>query len=338
MESRSLVRFLAVATMLVVAACGGSPSSGGGKTPASVAIVPGGPHPYFEPMRQAVVDAKADFTLPKSTFSVPTDWKQDLQNQLLTSLASQGYDGFGIFPTDGNAANGIVSQLAAKNIPVMAVGGCVQEPTKTTFCLATDTGASAYTGAKAAIQAMGGKGVLLHGTGLVTDPNTVKRIDGVKKAVAETNGAVTLITIGDIDIDAQTADTAINQALAAHKDITGIITTAYNPTVAAAKALRTLGNKRIKMVGIDDDPVVLQALTDGFLAGTMGQNPYGQAYIAAYAINQIHLGCKKKSDAPYFIDSGTLLISPDKVASYKDDFKTLTKNIVSGFKGKYLSC
>jgi ribose transport system substrate-binding protein len=92
------------------------------------------------------------------------------------------------------------------------------------------------------------------------------------------------------------------------------------------------------MVGIDDDPVVLQAVTDGFLAGTMGQNPYGQAYIAAYAINQIHLGCKKKSDAPYFIDSGTLLISPDKVASYKDDFKTLTKNIVSGFKGKYLSC
>ena len=338
MESRVLARFVAIATVLVVAGCGGSPSGGGGKTAASVAIVPGGPHPYFEPMRQAIVDAKADFNLTKGTFAVPTDWKQDLQDQLLTSLASQGYDGFGIFPTDGNAANGIVSQLSSRNDPVIAVGGCIQEPTKTTFCLATDTGASAYTGAKAAIAAMGGKGVLLHGTGLVTDPNTVKRIDGVKKAVAETNGAVTLITIGDIDKDAQTADTAINQALAAHKDITGIITTAYNPTVAAAKALRTLGDKRIKMVGIDDDPVVLQAVTDGFLIGSMGQNPYGQAYIAAYAINQIHQGCKKKSDAPYFIDSGTLLISADKVATYKDDFKTLTKSIVSGFKGKYLSC
>jgi ribose transport system substrate-binding protein len=199
-------------------------------------------------------------------------------------------------------------------------------------------GNSAYTGAKAAIQAMGGKGVLLHGTGLLTDPNTVLRVNAVKKAVAETNGAVTLITITDIDKDAQTADTAINQALATHKDITGIVTSAYNPTVAAAKALRTLGDKKIKMVGIDDDPVVLQAVKDGFLIGTMGQNPYGQAYIAAYAINQIHQGCKKKSDAPYFIDSGTLLISPDKVATYKDDFKTLTKGIVAGFKDKYLSC
>jgi ribose transport system substrate-binding protein len=214
----------------------------------------------------------------------------------------------------------------------------VAEPTKTTFCIATDVGNSAYTGAKAAIAAMGGKGVLLHGTGLLTDPNTVLRVAAVKKAVAETNGAVTLITITDIDKDAQTADTAINQALATHKDITGIVTSAYNPTVAAAKALRTLGDKKIKMVGIDDDPVVLQAVKDGFLTGTMGQNPYGQAYIAAYAINQIHQGCKKKTGATYFIDSGTLVITPDKVATYKDDFKTLTKGIVSSFKDKYLSC
>src|SRR5260370_1334199 len=139
--------------------------------------------------------------------------------QLLTSLAAQGYNGFGIFPTDGNAANGIVTQLAARNFPVMAVGGCVAEPTKTTYCIATDVGNSAYTGAKAAIAAMGGKGLLLHGTGLLTDPNTVLRVAAVKKVVAETNGAVTLITITDIDKDAQTADTAINQALATPKDI-----------------------------------------------------------------------------------------------------------------------
>ncbi len=74
MEIRALHRLLAVATVLFVVACGGS-SSGGGKTGASVAIVPGGPHPYFEPMRQAIVDAKADFDLSKGTFEVLIDWK-----------------------------------------------------------------------------------------------------------------------------------------------------------------------------------------------------------------------------------------------------------------------
>src|SRR5258708_19727779 len=134
---------------MVVAACGGTSSGGPAKTNAAVAIVPGGPHPYFEPMRQAIVDAKADFSLTKGTFEVPTDWKQDLQNQLLTSLVAQGYDGFGIFPTDGNAANGIVAQLAAKNYPVMAVGGCLAEPTKPTFSIPTTPANSPHTGAKA---------------------------------------------------------------------------------------------------------------------------------------------------------------------------------------------
>src|SRR5436309_15838178 len=137
MTRSALARALAIATVLMVVACGGSTSGGGAKTNAAVAIVPGGPHPYFEPMRQAIVDAKADFSLAKGTFEVPSDWKQDLQNQLLTSLAAKGYDGFGIFPTDGNAANGIVSQLAAKNYPVIAGCGCVQEQTKTTFGIAS---------------------------------------------------------------------------------------------------------------------------------------------------------------------------------------------------------
>jgi len=80
MTRRALARSLAIATVLVVAACGGTTSGGTAKTNAAVAIVPGGPHPYFEPMRQAIVDAKTDFSLTKGTFEVPTDWKQDLQN------------------------------------------------------------------------------------------------------------------------------------------------------------------------------------------------------------------------------------------------------------------
>ena len=124
--------------LFVLTACGGTQGGGGGTTAASVAIVPGGPHPYFEPMRGAIADATTDFKLTKGSFEVPTDWKQDLQNQLLTSLASKGFNGFGIFPTDGDAANGIVSQLVSRGDPVVAVGGCVHEPTKTSFCLATD--------------------------------------------------------------------------------------------------------------------------------------------------------------------------------------------------------
>jgi len=304
-----------------------------------VAVVPGGPHPYFLPMKPGLADAVKDFGLGESVFKTPAEWKLDAQNQLIHSLVAQGYNAFGIFPGDANASNAIVNELVGQNIPVVALGGCLNEPTKTSFCLATDVAQSAYLGTKALIKSLGGKGKIAHFTGFLVDPNTQKRIDAVKKAVAETNGAVQLVeTIADVDSQ-EAADQKINAYLAAHgKEIDGIITTAYVPSTVAATSLRNLGDKRIKMVGIDDDPIVLNAIRDGYLVGTMVQNPYGQAYIGAQVLAYLKSGCKPKADAPHYVDSGTLLVTKDNVGTYKEEVKTLTREISKTFVEKYLSC
>ena len=115
----------------------------------------------------------------------------------------------------------------------------------------------------------------------------------------------------------------------------------------ARAALRTLGDKRIKFVGIDDDPIVLEAIKDGFVAGTMAQNPYGQGYIGAYVLDLLAGGgCTVKDDAKWietpqtkrFIDSGTMVINADNLTSYKDDLKKITTEIQASFKDKYLNC
>ncbi len=304
-----------------------------------VAIVPGGPHPYFLPMKPGLADAVKDFGLGESVFKSPAEWKLDAQNQLIHSLMAQGYNAFGIFPGDANASNAIVNEMVGQGIPVVALGGCLNQPTKTSFCLATDVAQSAYLGTKALIKALGGKGKIVHFTGFLVDPNTQKRINAVKKAVAETNGAVQLVeTIADVDSQ-EAADQKINAYLAAHgKETDGIITTAYVPSTVAATALRNLGDKRIKMVGIDDDPIVLNAIRDGYLVGTMVQNPYGQAYVGAQVLAYLKTGCQPKADAPHYIDSGTLLVTKDNVSTYKEEVKTLTKRISKTFVDKYLSC
>ena len=304
-----------------------------------VAVVPGGPHPYFLPMVPGLADSVAAFGLGASEFKSPAEWKLDEQNQLINSMVAQGFNAFGIFPGDANATNATIDELVAKGIPVMVLAGCVTEPTKATFCLATDVGQSAYLGTKALIEAMGGEGNIIHGTGFLVDPNTQLRIAAVEKAVAETNGAVTLVeTLADIDSQ-EAADQKINAFLAARGDeIDGIITSAYVPSTVSATALRNLGDKRIKMVGIDDDPIVLDAIRDGFLVGTMAQNPYGQAYIGAQVLGMLLNGCTAKADAPYYIDSGTLLISLDNLETYQEDLKELTQQISAEFADKYLYC
>jgi ribose transport system substrate-binding protein len=312
-----------------------------------IALVPGGPHPYFAGWEQAEKDAAKDFGIASAEYKVPTEWKLQAQTELLESLAAQGVNAFGFFPGDAVGINSTISEFKSNNIPAIAIAGCAQDPTDTAFCFSTDVYQAAYLGTKALIEAMGGKGALVHLAGLLVDPNTKLREKAVEKAIAETNGAVTLLqTVGDTDNQEQ-GDQKVNALLAVQKDkIGGIIATAYISTVVATKALRNLGDKRIKLVGIDDDKIVLDGIRDGFVAGTVGQNPYGQAYIGTYALDLLAGGCETKADAPWiktpqtdhFIDSGTVLISSTNLDSYKDDLKELTHKMQGTFKDTYLTC
>ena len=312
-----------------------------------VALVPGGPHPYFAAWEDGGRDAANDFGLGSADYKVPPDWELSLQNELIESLVAQGYNSFLVFPGDAVGTNSTLNELADFGIPSVALAGCVEEPTQALFCMGTDTGNSAYLGTKELISALGGSGKIAHFTGFLVDPNTQLRIAAVEQAVAEAGGGVEIIqVIADIDAP-EPADEKINAFLAARGgEVDGIITTAWIPAVVASTALRNLGDKRIKMVGIDHDQVVLDAIADGFVHGTMLQNPYGQAYIGSFAMNLINEGCSLKDDAPWastaqtsrFIDSGTAFVGADKIANYQDAMVAVTQDIMTSFKDAYLTC
>ncbi len=310
------------------------------------ALVPGGPHPYFSAWEQAGKDAVAAFKLGAADYKVPQKWELSTQNELLESLVTQGYNAFLVFPGDPVGSVSTVAELADTGAPVIALAGCFKDPSKAAFCLGTDVSNSAYIGTKQLLKVLGpGKKRIAHFTGFLVDPNTQLRIDAVNKAAKE-EGAEVVQVIADIDAP-EPAEEKINAYLAAHaNDVDGIVTTAWVPAVVAANALRKLGDKRIKMVGIDHDPVVLQAIKDGFLAGTMLQNPYGQGYIGAFAADKLRNGCTAKASAPWksnaltnhFIDSGTVFVAADKVDTYISAMQSITKTIMATFQQTYLDC
>jgi len=343
LRSLKTINMIAAAALALAASATASQAADATK----VALVPGGPHPYFAAWEKAGQDGMKDFKLGAADYRVPQKWELGLQNSLLESLLSQGYNAFLVFPGDPVGSNSTVQELTENGAPVIATAGCLKEPTTALFCFGTDTGNSAYLGTKELIKAMGGKGRIPHFTGFLVDPNTQLRIDAVEKAAKETNGAVTVVqVIADIDAPGP-AEEKINAYLAAHAvDVDGLVTTAWVPAVVASNALRKIGDKRIKMVGIDHDEVVLKAIKDGFVNGTMLQNPYGQGYIGSYALDRIRAGCKVKKDAPFktialtnrFIDSGTVYADKDAVDNYVGSMQSITKKIFAEFEKTYLTC
>jgi ribose transport system substrate-binding protein len=331
-------------------ACSTKGSSAGGGTPSAaaakpvstvkVALVPGGAHPYFQPWKTTGAKAQADFGLGGVTFNETAEWDQAKQNSLLTSLAAQGYTAFGVFGVSPTDINSTFSDLKAKGYTVASLGSCPAGTTDdASFCLSTDVEKAAYSATKATITAMGGHGTLVHLTGNNADSNTQRRIAGVKKAVDETNGQVKLLTtVTDIDKDLQTAQKAVSDLLTAHGgEINGIVTTAYNPAVAAADGIKS-AKLPIKVVAIDDDPKILAGIKDGSVAATVTQNPVGQAYVGTWALAQLQAKACTVKTPGVSVDSGSFVVTTANVDTYDTERQAKTAQLMSDFKTNVLSC
>lgn len=320
-----------------------------------VAAVAGGPHPFFTPWGPGTADAVKDLKLAGGVYKFPPQWELTAQNNLVETLVAQGYNALTIFPGDANGTNALLQELQNKNIPSISAGGCTSTPSPAAFCLATDVYNSVYLGTKALIAAMGSECTtdkpcaIVHVASRLVDPNTQARIKGVNKAVEESNGTVYVLQHMTDSDDQQAATQKVGAILAAHgSEIAGMVSDAYVGSSVTATLLRNIGDKRIKFVGIDDDPAVLQGIKDGFVVGTMSQNPYGQAYLSAYVLDLLRRGCTRKSDAPFLIDSGTFLITADgknvgdvpstPISTYLQKRVDITNQLMATFKDKYLTC
>lgn len=305
-----------------------------------VALVSGGPHPYFQPWKPALAKAKSDFGLGAVKFDETSEWDQGKQNNVLDSLAAQGYNAMGVFGVSPTDINTTFSDLSSKGITVASLGSCpAGSEDDAAFCLSTDVEQAAYLATKAAITAMGGHGVLVHLTGNNTDSNTQRRIAGVAKAVSETHGKVVVLqTITDIDTDLQTAQKAVSDLLAAKgQQINGIVTTAYNPAVAAAAAVKQDGLP-IKVIAIDDDPTILAGIRDGSVTATIVQNPTGQAYIGSWVLALLQSKQCTLKQPGVEVDSGSFTVTKANVDTYDQARQAKTVQLKQQFATQLLSC
>ena len=305
-----------------------------------VALVPGGPHPYFQPWRDYGSRAENDLGLGGVTFDETAEWDQGKQNSLLDALAVQGHNAAGVFGVSPTDINSTFADLKGKGLAVASLGSCpAGDANDADFCLSTDVQVAARKAAEAAIEAMGGEGTLVHLTGLNVDSNTQRRKQGVEDAVAASQGKVELLqTITDIDKDLQTAQKAVSDLLATRgEDISGIVATAYNPAVAAAQAVRKTGLP-INVIAIDDDKTVLSGIRDGSVAGTVAQNAAGQAYVGAWALALLASGQCEMSQPGAVVDSGSFVVTKKNVDTYGEERDATSDALMKRFSSELLTC
>jgi ribose transport system substrate-binding protein len=174
---------------------------------------------------------------------------------------------------------------------------------------------------------------------LVTDINTRKRDEGIREVVAQHPGVEIIQTISDMT-QVSEATVKIQSALAARmNEIDGMITTGYNPTIAAASVLtewhKDPGHKRIRFIGIDTGATVLQAIRDGAIDATIAQNPPGHGYLSCMLLKLMLDGWTPVKDYQ-FIDAGIVIVTKDNLETYASDVRKITDGIAADLKTRYL--
>ncbi|MFQ3632169.1 sugar ABC transporter substrate-binding protein [Roseiflexus sp.] len=341
----SIVTLVALVLTMTLVACG-APVASPTSTPAAQATAPTfkpiwyapAPHPYFEEVRKGIEAFEAETGI-KVEKQIGPDWNQDSQNQRIEALAAQGYNAFSVYPADAVGANGLYEQLTSKGIRIINFGTSTAQPTTASFAVATDVKAAAMRATEELIKAMGGKGNIINVLEVLEDPNTALRKQGIEEVVAKYPDVKIIQEVAGMT-SVETAVQKVGDALSANIDkVDGIIATGYTPSVAIAQVLSEYkskgGERKIHAVGIDTDEIVVQAIKDGVMDGTIVQNPYGHGYLSMLLLQYLSEGYKPKANV-YFVDAGFVFATKDNIETYTNDILAVTKQIKSELLVKYL--
>ncbi|MGL4648907.1 MAG: sugar ABC transporter substrate-binding protein [Caldilineaceae bacterium] len=297
------------------------------------------PHPYFEEVRAGIeaFEAESGITVQKE---IGPDWNQDSQNQRMEALAATGANAFAVYPADASGANGLYEELTAAGVNIINFGTSTAQPTMAKFAVATDVKAAAMFATEKLIEAMGGKGNIINVLEVLEDPNTALRKAGIEEVVAQYPDVTIIQEVAGMT-SVETAVQKVGDTLSANIDnVDGIIATGYTPSVAIAQVLSEYkeqgGERTIAAVGIDTDEIVMKAIADGVMTGTIVQNPYGHGYLSMMLLQLLAEGYTPKPDV-YFVDAGYAFASADNLETYSEDILAVTEQIKNEMLEKYLT-
>jgi ribose transport system substrate-binding protein len=136
------------------------------------------------------------------------------------------------------------------------------------------------------------------------------------------DGRITILGTMTDQFDRAKAKANAEDAFTRHPDIAAMVGLfEYNPP-AILEALERTGNLgKVKVMGFDENPVLLQAIKDGNAVATVVQNPYQYGYKSIAVLNELHKGNKSVIPENRFIDIPARVINPANVDAFRQEIE-----------------
>jgi ribose transport system substrate-binding protein len=295
--------------------------------------------PYVSEIQQGANAAGSSEGLPVLQV-VRSAWTADAAAKTVQGVPIRARKGFCISPGAPPDANRLFDQLVQKKKFVVAYGTEPSLPTPASFSVATDIRRAAAEACEELVKRMGGRGRILNLLETETEPNTQVRQQAIETVAAKYPEVSIAQTLFDMTEVSEIKEKLLNTLSDRGENFDGIISTGGNATRAAAALLSDWqaksGQKRIRFVGIDTDPTVLEAIDKGVIDATVVQNHFGQGYISCLLLARMVEGWTPKH--PYqFIDAGHVIVNRKNITTYQEEVWMLADDIMADIEKKYLN-
>lgn len=283
-----------------------------------IAVIPKGTGSmWWEVVHKGALDAaaKAHYEIVYVGPELETDREKQIQS--IDDVLVKGVRAVVLGPNDSKALVRPVQMMKEQKMPVVIIDSGVDTSEDDYYAfVATDNYAGGADGARRLAAALGGKGKVIIAKFVQNSASTDARALGFKETLAKEFPDMTVVdeqfSLGTVeDARQRTVD-----MLARNPDIKGLFAVNHPSSVGAYKALQSEGVAgKIRMVGFDSDPILLDAIKKGEVEALIVQNPYEIGYqgvmMAIAAING-ETRPKKIPIASMIVDNRNMIAMKEK--------------------------
>jgi len=242
-----------------------------------IAVIPkGSSHLFWQSVHAGAVKAAREKGVDLIWNGPAGETDSSEQIKIVDAMISRRVDAIALAPIDRLALVSVVDRAARQNVPMIIFDSGV-DTSSYVAKIATDN----YKAGQLAAERMG---AILNGKGKVVivavqpgAASTEAREKGFEDTIHQTFPGISIVDkrFGMAQI-AQSLTVAENM-LAAHPDLDGIFASNESSTMGAAQALRSRPGK-IKLVGFDASPTLLDDLKAGLVDSLVIQDPFRMGY------------------------------------------------------------
>ena len=252
--------------------------------PLEFVCVAKGIHPWFDPAGVGMEDAAAKIGGINTRY-MAAEWSGEAQVKMIEDLVSQGVDGIAVAVFEAGAMKPAINEAMKQGVPIVIWDDDVADSDRV-CCLATGNYEAGVMQGEMFVELMNYKANFIIWVQDLAARTVLDRVEGIRSV---TKKYPEVVELSDVQMAGYGIDEALVTAeslLEAYPELNATLDVGMNGGIAMHRIMKERGIPPSDILNITWTllPEIMEGLKEGYIYGSMRQNPYAMGYLATYAL------------------------------------------------------